>query len=285
MKRCVYLAALLAAVLLAAHFSLEKRRLRYHVWQLEMERRRTAAAELDQGLVGISPDEKDRIIGIFRDIAQAYTNRDIMAMRIAMLKVPSINDHLEWDTRPIVAKPLFEPFHDEFLFAKKLSDFDSPEKFAKFIKANTEVALFLGDTYVRQKCFSHASHVEITTFLRLGQYEEKFAKEGNDELRNIAAKELEFWTAFIESSRGFTRQYVNWEVRTSTEYAAIISPKHALSRDKALEHARKLAAALLKPTGLSPAWLSEFSDKQPHDYAPEGERPAEDELNEGDGGS
>ena len=90
-----------------------------------------------------------RITGIFRDIAQAYTNRDIMAMRIAMLKVPSINDHLEWDARPVVEKPLSKPFHDEFLFAKKLSDFDSPEQFTKFIKANTEVALFFADVFAR----------------------------------------------------------------------------------------------------------------------------------------
>lgn len=30
---------------------------------------------MDQGLVSISADEKERITGIFRDIAQAYTNR------------------------------------------------------------------------------------------------------------------------------------------------------------------------------------------------------------------
>ena len=40
--------------------------------------------------------------------------------------------------------------------------------------------------------------------------------------------------------------------------SVIIRPKHALSHDKAMEQARKLAAAVLKPTGLSPAWLSEF---------------------------
>ena len=123
--------------------------------------------------------------------------------------------------------------------------------------------MFFGHVYARQKCFDHASHAEITTFLRLRQYEEKFAKEGRDELRDIAAKELEFWTAFIESPRGFTRQYVHWEVCTSTECAAIISPKHALSHDKAMEQARKLAAALLKPTGLSPAWFSEFQSEAP----------------------
>ena len=259
MKKYIYLAVLAASVLLAIHFFRETRRLSYRVWQLEMERRRTAAAVMDQGLVGISADEKERITDIFRDIAQAYTNRDIMAMRIAMLKVPSINDHLEWDVRTDVRKPLYEPFHDEFLFVKKLSDFDSPEQFAKFIKANTEMALFFGDVYARQKCFDYASHAEITTFLRLRQYEEKFAKEGKDELRDIAAKELEFWTAFIESPRGFTRQYVHWDVRTSTECAAIIWPKHALTRDKAMEQARKLAETTLKPTGLTPAWLSEFS--------------------------
>ena len=49
---------------------------------------------------------------------------------------------------------------------------------------------------------------------------------------------------------------------SSTEYAAIVKPECALPRDKALETARKTAEAMLKPTGLTPAWLSEFTVKQ-----------------------
>ena len=101
------------------------------------------------------------------------------------------------------------------------------------------------------------------TVLRLKQYEEKFAKEGKDELRKVASKEIAFWTAWIESWQGFTRQYANHEFRLNTDYAKIVKPECALPRDKALETARKTAEAMLKPTGLSPVWLSEYAVKQP----------------------
>ena len=91
MKKYVYLAVLAAFVPLTVHLLRETRRLRDQVQNLEEERRRTAVAAIDPGYVGVSDEEKEKMTGIYRDIAQAYTNRDIMAMRIAMLKMPSVN--------------------------------------------------------------------------------------------------------------------------------------------------------------------------------------------------
>ena len=205
------------------------------------------------------------MVDIYRDIAQAYTNQDIMAMRIAMLKLPAVNDHLTWQISPQIEKPLAMTFDDTFLRTKKLLDFDTSAQFEGFVKSNIEVALFLGGVYARRKCFDIASFIKSLTFQRLKHYEEKFAKEGKDEFREVAAKALSLWTAWIESPQGFTRQKAIWEVRTSTEYAEILKPECAQPREKALFSARKNAEAMLKPTGLSPAWLSEFGDKQPCD--------------------
>ena len=262
MKKCVYLAVLAAFVLLTVHLVHETRRLRSQVQQLEEERVRAAHAKFRAGCVGVSDSEKGRMIGIYRDIAQAYTNRDIMAMRIAMLKMPSVNDHLTWQIRPPIESPLTVVFDKVFRLAPMLSDFDSLVQFERFVKASTEVALFLGGVYARRKSFDFASSYETLTFLRLRQYKEKFEKEAKVELMNVAAKELEFWTAWIESPQGFTRQKAIWEVRTSTEYAEIVKPECARPREEALFSARKNAEAMLKPTGLAPAWLSEFGDKQ-----------------------
>ena len=227
MKKYVYLAVLAASVLLSIHLSCETRRLRNQVHQLEDERIRAANAKFRAGCVGVSDGEKEKMIGIYRDIAQAYTNHDIMAMRIAMLKMPSVNDHLTWQIRPPIESPLTVVFDKAFRLAPKLSDFDSPVQFEKFVKANTEVALFMGGVYARRKRFEFASSYETLTLERLKQYEERFAKEGKDEFRNVAAKEIAFWTAWI------ARQSYG------------------------------LAAAMFKPTGYTPAWLSEYAVKQP----------------------
>ena len=98
--------------------------------------------------------------------------------------------------------------------------------------------------------------------MRLKQYEEKFAREGKDELRNVAAKEITFWTAWIESEAGFTRQYAIHEFRLNTDYAKIVKPERAMSRDDAARQSYGLAAAMFKPTGYTPTWLSEFAVKQ-----------------------
>lgn len=263
MKKCACLAVLAALVLLTAHLLCETRRLRCQVQQLEEERMRDANAKFRAGCVGVSGSEKEKMTGIYRDIAQAYTNLDIMAMRIAMLKLPPVNDHLTWQIRPPIESPLTVVFDKAFRMAPKLSDFDSPARFQRFVKANTEVALFLGGVYARRKSFDFAASYETLTVLRLKQYEEKFANEGKDELRNVASKEIAFWTAWIESWQGFTRQYANHEFRLNTDYAKIVKPERAMSRDEAARQSYGLAVTCLKPTGYTPAWLSEYAVKQP----------------------
>ena len=263
MKKCVYLAVLAASILLTIHFLCEARRLRIRVQQLEEERVRGANAKFRAGCVGVSDREKEMMISIYRDIADAYTNRDIMEMRIAILKMPPVNDHLSWQIRPPIESPLTVVFDKEFRLAPKLSDFDSPVQFERFVKANTEVALFLGGVYARRKRFDFAASYETLTLERLKQYEERFIKEGKAEFRNVTAREIAFWTAWIESREGFTRQYADHEFKLNTEYAKIVKPERAMSRDDAARQSYGLAASLFKPTGYTPAWLSEYAVEQP----------------------
>lgn len=260
MKKCIYVAVLTASVLLTIHLSRATRQLKERIRMLGEERVKAANATFRAGCVGVSDSEKKRMTGIYRDIAQAYANRDIMAMRIAMLKLPAVNDHLTWEIRPPLESPLTVAFDDAFRLARKPSEFDSTTQFEKFVNASTEVALFLGGVYARRKSFDFASSYETLTFERLKQYKEKFDTEGKFEFSDVAAKELEFWTAWIESPKGFTHQFADYVLRSSTEYAGIVKPELAMSRAKALETARKTAEAMLKPTGLTPAWLSEFAD-------------------------
>ena len=114
MKKYIYLAAFAASLLLAIYLFREARQLRSQVRVLEEGRRRVALAAIDPGWCGVSEGEKMRMLGIYQDIAQAYTTRDIMAMRIAMLKLPPVNDHLTWPISPQIEKPLHMIFDNEF---------------------------------------------------------------------------------------------------------------------------------------------------------------------------
>ena len=98
MKKCGYLTVLVASILQTIHLFCEARRLQDQVQKLEEERKRAALAAISVGRVGISEDEQERMLGIYREIARAYANRDIMAMRIAMLKLPEVNNSVLVET-------------------------------------------------------------------------------------------------------------------------------------------------------------------------------------------
>ena len=105
MKKYVYLAVLVASVLLTIRLFRETRRLQGRVQQLEVERVRAAHARFVSAWVDITDDERKMMVDVYRDIAQAYTNRDITAMRIAMLKLPTASGHLSWQIRRHIEKP------------------------------------------------------------------------------------------------------------------------------------------------------------------------------------
>ena len=262
MMRLVCFIALVALALVSASLFSETRRLRRQIQQMEEERNQAVISEFRRDWRSLPEEEKARIVGIYKEVAQAYANRDVVAMYMGMLKLPQINNQQTWQWGPDVDRSFSVAFKKAFFWAEKLSDFDSPKQFAEYVKLNVAAALFLGNAYARQRSFEFSAHVECNTLQRLKQYEAKFDKEGKTELKAIATKALSFWIAWIESPNGFTRQNAIWEVRTSTEYAEILKPECALPREKALLSARKNAEAMLKPTGLVPAWLSEFTVKQ-----------------------
>ena len=260
--RLAYCTILAVIVLKACLLHYEARQLRRQVMQFEDERRREAAAALDPGYVGVSCDEKINLIGIYCDIAQAYSNRNVMAMRTSMLKLPQVNDHLSWQFSPEIERPFYSAFGEAFLLLKKIFDFDSPEQFAEYVNVNIEAALFFGGLYARRKAFESSSHIETLTLERLRQYEAKFKKEGKSELRDVAAQALSFWIAWIESPGGFTRQYAHRIVRANFEYARIVKPEFAMTRERAMKHAYICAKLLLSKSGYTPSWLSEFQTNE-----------------------
>ena len=268
--RSVFYVILAMLVGLVISLRCETMRLRNQVVQFQEERRREAVAALDPEYVGVSEDEKIKTTGIYGDIARAYSNCNIMAMRTAMLKLPQVNNHLSWQVSPEIEHPFYSAFSKAFLLAGKLSDFDSPEQFAKYVYANIEAALFFGELYAKRKTFKHSSDVECLTLERLKQYEAKFDKEGKSEMKDIATKALLFWIAWIESPNGFTRQYARWLVASNFEYARLVKPEFALTRENAMKGAYTCAKLFLSKSGYTPSWLSEFQVKENKDATTSG---------------
>ena len=262
MTRLVCPVALAAFALEAALLFFETRRLREQIQHMEGERDQAILAEFRRDWRSLPEGDKARVVGIYTEVAQAYANRDAMAMHMSMLKLPQINDQQTWQWAPDVDGSFYTAFTKTFLFAEKPFDFDSPEQFAEYLQLNIEAALFLGGAYARRQYFESSSYVEYRTLYCLKRYEAKFDKEGKVELKSAAAKALSFWTAWIESPNSFTRRYAHWMVRANSDYARLVKPEFALTREKAMEHAYKYAKTVLSKSGYTPSWLSEFQVKE-----------------------
>ena len=258
MMRLVCPVALAAFALEAALLFFETRRLRKQIQHMEGERDQAVLAEFRRDWRSLPEGEKARVVDIYKEVAQAYANRDAMSMHMSMLKLPQVNDRQTWQWAPDVDSSFYAEFTKTFLLAKKPSDFDSPEQFAEYLQLNIEAALFLGGAYARRQYFESSSHVECRTLYCLKQYEAKFDKEGKAELRDVAAKALSFWIAWIESPNGFTRQYAHRMVREISEYARLVKPELALTRERAMSNAYAYAKTVLSRSGYTPSWLSKF---------------------------
>ncbi|MBQ3340861.1 MAG: hypothetical protein IJI35_08380 [Kiritimatiellae bacterium] len=258
MMRLACFVALTALALVSALLFFETRRLREQIQLMEGERDQAVLAEFRRDWRSLPEGEKARVVGIYNEVAQAYANRDAMAMHMAMLKLPQINDQQTWQWAPDVDSSFYAAFTKTFLLAEKLSDFDSPEQFAEYLQLNIEAALFLGGAYARRQYSEYSSYVEYQTLYCLKQYEAKFDKEGKAELRDVAAKALSFWIAWIESPNGFTRQCAHWMVRANSDYARLVKPELALTRERAMSNAYAYAKTVLSRSGYTPSWLSEF---------------------------
>ena len=258
MVQLAYSVALVVFALGAALLFFENRRLRSQVRHMEEARNQAILEEFRRDWRSLPEGEKARVIGIYNEVAQAYANRDAMAMHMSMLKLPQINDQQTWRWAPDVDSSFYSAFKKAFLFAEKLSDFNLPEQFAEYLQLNVAAALFLGGAYARRHNFEYASRVECRTLRHLKQYEAKFDKEGKAELKSVATKALSFWIAWIESPNGFTRQYAHCIVRENSDYARIVKPEFAVTRERAMKHAYNYANILLTKSGYTPSWLSEF---------------------------
>ena len=259
-------AVALAVVLLIS----ETRQLRRQIQHMEEERNQAVIAEFRRDWRSLSEAEKTRIVGIYKEVAQAYANRDVVAMYMSMLKLPPINNQQTWQWGPDVDRSFNTAFKRAFLFSGKLSDFDSAKQFVEYVELNIAAAIFLGNAYARQRSFEFSANVECNTLQRLKQYEAKFDKDGKTELKAIATKALSFWIAWIESPNGFTRQYAHWLIFANFEYARRVKPELALTRENAMKGAYTCAKLFLSKSGYTPSWLSEFQVKEDKDATTSG---------------
>ena len=91
MMRLACFVALAVLELVAAFFFSETRRLRRQIQHMEEERNQAVIAEYTRDWRSLPEDEKTRIVGIYKEVAQAYANRDAVAMYMSIKILKTLN--------------------------------------------------------------------------------------------------------------------------------------------------------------------------------------------------
>ena len=190
-------------------------------------------------VVGVNPESS------YRRAADAYQARDLIALRTALYMLPALPD---------TKMPLRLAFDDAFLRTGRLLDFGDAEEFERFAWANTEVSVFYGGLYLREKRFEMSLCVEYLTFLRFRKYREKFHAEGKNDLEQMALRFIDLWIAHIESPEGFTRRAVRGMIRQQTELVDAHRPGCGMSKKGAISLGRAMSMGLVR-NGYTPKWL------------------------------
>lgn len=118
-------------------------------------------------VVGVNPESA------YRKATEAYQARDLIALQTALYSLPAFPD---------VRMPLAFAFDDTFLRTERLLDFEDVGEFERFAWVNTEVSMYYGRLYIREKSFEVLTCIEELTFLRFRKYKEKFHAEGKKTL-------------------------------------------------------------------------------------------------------
>ena len=190
-------------------------------------------------VVGVNPELS------YRRALDAYHARDLNALRTALYELPAFPD---------VRMPLAFAFDDTFLRTERLLNFEDVGEFERFAWANTEMSMYYGRLYIREKSFEVLTCVEELTFLRFRKYKEKFHAEGKKDLEQAAQRFMDLWIAHIESPEGFTRIGVRGMIRQQTELVDAARPGCGMSKKGAISLGRAMSMGLVR-NGYTPTWL------------------------------
>ena len=181
----------------------------------------------------------------YRKAADAYQNRDLIALRTALCSLPAFPD---------VRMPLGFAFDNAFLRTERLLEFSRVDDFERFAWVNTEVSMYYGRLHMREKHFEFPISIEYLTFLRFRKYKEKFHAEGKKDLEQAAQRFIDLWVAHIESPEGFTRIGVRGMIKQQTELVDAARPGCGMSKKGAVSLGRAMSMGLVR-CGYTPKWL------------------------------
>ena len=205
--------------------------------------------------IDVAEAEQLSLRALYRDIGNAYTNRQIEAMAQAMACVSNRIDFIQDGLFFELNTDILRLFGDRFFDSGRSCQFASTAEFERFAELNTKMALFLGDCYCRRNDYDTRMMVwiEYQTFIALKQFVDQFHSEEKTDFEQVAQKSLDKWIEHIESDQGFVRKNAHYQMDMSWPLIEL----GKITREGARSGALSGVEMLIKH-GYTPKWLDEF---------------------------
>ncbi len=220
----------------------------------------------------IAKESENELKAFFVQVTDAYTNRNYEIVRKQIANVPETLYDVTRQVYQDAINPFCTVFMDEvlwksggFLESLPLPVFENAQELSTYLRVNTDVALFLGRTFIKRKEWIHPlDFLESAALMQLGRYRRMYLHEGKSDHVEVVDRFTHEWQQHIESEDGFTRQYM-WHVVDryvyEREHREISWKRHRLdtwlSKEQIFRIARSEAEGLIKH-GYTPKWIDEF---------------------------
>ena len=210
----------------------------------------------------ISEAQSNEIAVVFARMAEAYAHGEREAMLACTNELPDVVTNIPDRVFAQLVSPLARPLIYEFAntdgpIPHEMKDFDDAKAFESYVRINLDVALFIGNMYLKRERYDKCplEVIDATVLKQLLLYKEKFHAAERYDLEKVADGFIEEWHGQIESESGFTRQVMWFQV----DFLWGFYNSGELSLEKLSERAKKYAKPLIR-IGYTPKWLSEFDD-------------------------
>ena len=212
--------------------------------------------------MNISAVESNSVATIFRDLNKAYTNEEVDVLQQKMAQIPDLMTNVSDSVFIELQRPFLTEFHDRFVFATELQEFDSVQAFERYMTINFLVAKFYGELFKRRGGSSNLLPLEFGPLALLTQYKARFHSEGRGEFEQAADRFLDQLKRSIDSEDGLTRWYMWMQVDLQWPN---VDEQGWTAKDVG-DFAKNYAGALIK-LGHTPKWLHEFDNIQEPEWS------------------
>ena len=210
----------------------------------------------------ITEAQSNEIAVVFARMAEAYAHGEREAMLACTNELPDVVTNIPDRVFAQLVSPLARPLIYEFAntdgpIPHEMKDFDDAKAFESYVRINLDVALFIGNMYLKRERYDKCplEVIDATVLKQLLLYKEKFHAAERYDLEKVADGFIEEWHGQIESENGFTRQVMWFQV----DFLWGFYNSGEWSLEKLSERAKKYAKPLIR-IGYTPKWLSEFDD-------------------------